>query len=310
MSGMNIIQNEPYGAPLDAHRTLWMGDLSTRWSAEFIAESFKTMGLNPTTIKMTTEKSTGKPSAYCFVEFKDTEDARKAMLKSNGKPIPGAEPPTRFNLSFANDPRAPSVEFNLYANNLDENVDDAELYQIFGKKYPSCRGAKVYRNSDGSSRCIGFIRFCDQKDQELALIEMNHIKIRGQDIQLKLAPLKQRLPRFQINQKSSYSGHRSGPPGRNPPHAIVNPIMSSGHYMQHPHPSVSMPSAPAPEVRPPSPPVLVPIDDPTPEEANNELVENGDVWFEELEESRWTSCIADSALSGAEFCRQLADSRW
>ena len=95
--------------------------------------------------------------------------------------------------------------------------------QIFGKKYPSCRGAKVYRNSDGSSRCIGFIRFCDQKDQELALIEMNHIKvailflffsslckqrhfqIRGQDIQLKLAPLKQRLPRFQINQKSNYS---------------------------------------------------------------------------------------------------------
>ena len=28
------------------------------------------------------------------------------------------------------------------------------------------------------------------------------------------------------------------------------------------------------------------IVDPTPEEANSELVENGDVWFEELEESR------------------------
>ena len=35
----------------------------------------------------------------------------------------------RFNLSFANDPRMPSVEFNLYANNLHEDVDDAELYQ-------------------------------------------------------------------------------------------------------------------------------------------------------------------------------------
>uniref|UniRef100_A0A0K0DB50 tRNA selenocysteine-associated protein 1 n=1 Tax=Angiostrongylus cantonensis TaxID=6313 RepID=A0A0K0DB50_ANGCA len=108
--------------------------------------------------------------AYCFVEFATTDEARDAMLRANGHKVPNSEPRSRFNLSFANDPRVPSIEFNLFVNNIHPDIDDAALYQVFGARYRSCRGAKVYRNRDGSSRCLGFIRFGDQTEQQMALV--------------------------------------------------------------------------------------------------------------------------------------------
>ncbi|KAJ1366755.1 hypothetical protein KIN20_027511 [Parelaphostrongylus tenuis] len=142
---------------LDSHRTLWMGDLLPQWDAQFISAAFKELGHTPSTVKMVTDKHTGVTCAYCFVEFGTSDEARDAMLRANGHRIPNSDSRCRFNLSFANDPRLPSIEFNLFVNNIHPDIDDAALYQVFGARYRSCRGAKVYRNRDGSSRCLGFI---------------------------------------------------------------------------------------------------------------------------------------------------------
>ena len=32
------------------------------------------------------------PAGYCFVEFNDEEEARRAMLRLNGKIVPGSDP--------------------------------------------------------------------------------------------------------------------------------------------------------------------------------------------------------------------------
>uniref|UniRef100_A0A914RPI0 tRNA selenocysteine-associated protein 1 n=1 Tax=Parascaris equorum TaxID=6256 RepID=A0A914RPI0_PAREQ len=74
-------------------------------------------------------------------------------------------------------------------------MDDAALFLIFGERYRSCRGAKVYRNSDGSSKGLGFVRFSDQTDQQRALLEMNKYRVDGKQLLLKLAQPKYRAPR-------------------------------------------------------------------------------------------------------------------
>ncbi|KAK6046792.1 hypothetical protein COOONC_15706 [Cooperia oncophora] len=204
------------------------------------------------------------------------------MLRANGHRIANSEPRSRFNLSFANDPRVPSIEFNLFANNIHPDLDDAALYQVFGARYRSCRGAKVYRNRDGTSRCLGFIRFGDQTEQQMALVEMNKTVVRGREIVLKLAAAKQRLPRHQIRDGMQ-------------PQIIADQSVATYNQMaayQQPQqqPQVAytytQPQPQAPVVAAPQPSELVYPYNPTAEEANAELIANGDAWWEELEESR------------------------
>ncbi|KHJ91381.1 hypothetical protein OESDEN_08757 [Oesophagostomum dentatum] len=288
---------------LDSHRTLWMGDLLPQWDAQFISNAFKELGHTPSTVKMVTDRQTGANCAYCFVEFASSDEARDAMLRANGHKIPNSEPRSRFNLSFANDPRVPSIEFNLFVNNIHPDLDDAALYQVFGARYRSCRGAKVYRNRDGSSRCLGFIRFGDQTEQQMALVEMNKTVVRGREIILKLAAAKQRLPRHQIREGMQ-------------PQLIADPSLVS--YGQVPY--QQMQQQPSPQMAyqyqqqqaayvPRSPELVYPYN-PTAEEANAELIANGDEWWEVLEESRWSACIVDPAWKERELCLRLNDNKW
>ncbi|KAK6756682.1 hypothetical protein RB195_014859 [Necator americanus] len=290
---------------LDSHRTLWMGDLLPQWDAQFISNAFKELGHTPSTVKMVTDRQTGANCAYCFVEFSSSDEARDAMLRANGHRIPNSVPRSRFNLSFANDPRVPSIEFNLFVNNIHPDLDDAALYQVFGARYRSCRGAKVYRNRDGSSRCLGFIRFGDQTEQQMALVEMNKTVVRGREIILKLAAAKQRLPRHQIREGMQ-------------PQLIADPSLASYNQMayqpiqqhqQHQQPQVAyqyQQQQPA-YVQPPQ--LILPYN-PTAEEANADLIANGDEWWEVLEESRWSACIVDPAWKERELCLRLNDNRW
>ncbi|VDK64570.1 unnamed protein product [Onchocerca ochengi] len=179
----------------DTDRTLWMGDLSPDWDQAFIADAFARMGEEVTNVKIVFDKQNGKQAGYCFIEFADRESARRAMLHINGKIIPKSRPCSAFNLSFANSPNAPYTEYNLFVNNVPQDMDDAALFLIFGERYESCRGAKVYRNTDGTSKGLGFVRFSDQTDQQRALLEMNKYRVDGKQLILKLAQPKYRAPR-------------------------------------------------------------------------------------------------------------------
>jgi RNA recognition motif-containing protein len=101
-----------------------------------------------------------------------------------------------FNLSFANSPNSPYTEYNVLVNNLADEVTDKELFevgqgartlghvmmQLFGNRYRSCRGAKVYRHYDGTSKNSGFVRFTDKSEQQAALIEMGRETLHGRTV--------------------------------------------------------------------------------------------------------------------------------
>ncbi|CAK5086529.1 unnamed protein product [Meloidogyne enterolobii] len=173
--------------------TIWMGDLSPDWDASYIREAFGQYGKDIVNVKMVTTDQGARKATYCFVEFSNEDSARDALLDVNGKPFPN-DPSgrARFNLAFANSPHQMSVEYNLFVNNLSPDVDDVSLFRLFGERYRSCRGAKVYRNEEGYSKEQGFVRFTSETDQQKALVEMNKQSFFGRELFLKLARPKTR----------------------------------------------------------------------------------------------------------------------
>lgn len=207
--------------------TIWMGDLDIEWDSNFIREAFGKHNAGIANVKMVTTDHGQKKATYCFVEFRDEESARAAILDVNGKAF--MNDPTgraRFNLAFANSPNHMSIEYNLFVNNLATDVDDVVLFRLFGERYRSCRGAKVYRHEDGSSKEQGFVRFTSQTDQQTALVEMNKQHFHGRELYLKLARPKTRGT-------GRYGGYSYGPRGGGGPPGSMMMGTSGGFHHQH-----------------------------------------------------------------------------
>ena len=81
-------------------QTLWMGDLEPEMDETFVATAFHLVNETVTAVRIIKNRLTGDPAGYCFVEFVDEEQAQRALLRLNGKPIPGnMHPPRRFKLN-------------------------------------------------------------------------------------------------------------------------------------------------------------------------------------------------------------------
>ncbi|CAH8642795.1 unnamed protein product [Schistosoma haematobium] len=149
-----------------------MGDLEPYMDEMFIKRAFETSGENIVSVKVIRNKATGQTLGYGFIEFANSTSARDAMLKLNGKLIPGA-PTRRFKLNHASYGKdsTSSNECSLFVGEITD-VDDLALFNAF-KKYPTCRSAKVVM-TNGKSRGYGFVRFLTESDMDKALIEMQN----------------------------------------------------------------------------------------------------------------------------------------
>ncbi|XP_013410625.1 tRNA selenocysteine 1-associated protein 1 isoform X2 [Lingula anatina] len=156
--------------------TLWMGDLEPYMDEIFITQAFIQMGEPVANVKLIKSKTTGLLAGYCFVEFHDVDTAHKAMLRLNGKIVPGSRPFRRFKLNHASYGKEHLAvpEYSLFVGDLTDDVDDLSLYQGFAKKYKSIRAAKVVLDGTGRSKGYGFVRFTDEEEQQRAITEMQH----------------------------------------------------------------------------------------------------------------------------------------
>uniref|UniRef100_A0A0K0E3V1 RNA-binding domain-containing protein n=1 Tax=Strongyloides stercoralis TaxID=6248 RepID=A0A0K0E3V1_STRER len=168
------------------NRTLWMGDISPYWTEDIVKEIFVKIGIKVENIKMMNDISNGKRNGYAFVKFFTPEIARNIMLELNGTPMPDIKPPVNFNFSFANSSSSNGYEYNILVSDLPPDFTDAELFKLFGSRYVGCRGAKILRNDDGTSKCMGFIRFSTEEEQTRAFIEFNQTKIGTYTMNLRL----------------------------------------------------------------------------------------------------------------------------
>uniref|UniRef100_A0A3P8VD82 tRNA selenocysteine 1-associated protein 1 n=1 Tax=Cynoglossus semilaevis TaxID=244447 RepID=A0A3P8VD82_CYNSE len=132
--------------------TLWMGNLESYMDEKFIIRAFSTMGEQVVSVRILRNKMTGGALGYCFVEMADEATAERCLRKINGKPLPGASPPTRFKLNRANFGKQDTSQlYSLFVGDLTPEVDDGMLYEFFYNRYPTCRGGKVVLDSMGNS---------------------------------------------------------------------------------------------------------------------------------------------------------------
>jgi len=164
---------------MSTDNSLWMGDIQPWMTEDFIFKSFNHYGINPTTIKLIYDRETHELKNFCFIYFKNIDEANKCILMLNGKSIPGTQ--IKFRLNWAN--YYSTFNKSIYVGNLSPDVDDISLYNLFKEKYSSVLHASVVTDK-GKSKGFGFILFRGEKDYERCLHEMNGINFHGNKIKV------------------------------------------------------------------------------------------------------------------------------
>ena len=165
---------------MSAENTLWMGDIEPSMNESIILDSFKYFNIIPTNVKLIKDKVKNINKTYCFVTFKNVQDANKALKNLNGNKLPTTN--IHFKLNWA-DYQTNSTK-TAYVGNLHTNIGDKELFQLFSQKYKSVHHANViYEN--GISKGYGFVTFKNEDDYARSLIEMNGYNFYGNQIKVR-----------------------------------------------------------------------------------------------------------------------------
>lgn len=130
------------------------------------------------------DKITNEHQQYGFVEFKSEEDADYAikimhMIKLFGKPI-------HVNKS-SQDKRTQEVGANLFVGNLNEDVDEKTLRDVFSS-FGIVLSTKIMRDPEtGESKGYGFVSYDNFESADHAINTMNGQYIGGKPVDVSYA---------------------------------------------------------------------------------------------------------------------------
>lgn len=150
---------------------LWIGGLEPYMDEAFLQTAVTMMGeQGVVSIKVMTNKFTGEPAGYGFINFDSDQTAIIAMHRMGGKIIPNSNPPVRFKLNHNSTRLAPGeIDTSIWVGDLTPEVDDFALYRYFTQRYATVRCAKVVLDESGFSKGYGFVRFGSEQEQQHAL---------------------------------------------------------------------------------------------------------------------------------------------
>jgi len=184
---------------------LWIGGLEPYMDEAFLQNAVNMMGESGVvSIKVMTNKFTGEPAGYGFINFDSDQTAIIAMHRMGGKIIPNSNPPVRFKLNHNSTRLAPGeIDTSIWVGDLTPEVDDFALYRYFTQRYGTVRCAKVVLDESGFSKGYGFVRFGNEQEQQHALGCMTG------EMGLGSKPIKVSM----ANQKNRENGGGVSPPG-------------------------------------------------------------------------------------------------
>ena len=165
---------------MNDENTLWMGDIEPWMNETLIINSFKYFNIFPINVKLIKDKKKNLNKTYCFVIFKNREDANNALMNLNGNKLPSTN--ICFKLNWA-DYQTTSTK-TAYVGNLNLNINDIELYKLFSAKYKSVHHANVI-TENGISKGYGFVTFKNEEDYLKSLKEMNGFNFHGNNIKVR-----------------------------------------------------------------------------------------------------------------------------
>lgn len=196
---------------------LWIGGLEPYMDEKFLTNAMMALGQEGVvSIKVMTNKFTGEPAGYGFINFESDHRAILTMHRLGGKVIPNSNPPVRFKLNHNSTRLLPGEpDTSIWVGDLTPEVDDYALYQFFSHRYQTVRCAKVVLDEAGFSKGCGFVRFGNEGDQQHSLANMTGEQgLGGKPIKVSMANQKNR----------AQMGGMGGPAG--------NPGMG-GHHKPH-----------------------------------------------------------------------------
>ena len=191
-----------------AERTLWLGELETWMTEDWLRQLFMSVG-EQVTVKSIRDKTTGLPANYCFLEFGSSQGASKSLAALNGTVVPGTNKALRMNWSAGGGPGMPGSrsmggtasgvggggegEFSMFVGDLAYDVTDAVLLQLFQSRYNSVRSARIVTDANtGANKGYGFVKFSDESDQRRAMMEMQGVMCGNRPIRVSQATPKHR----------------------------------------------------------------------------------------------------------------------
>jgi hypothetical protein len=153
---------------------LWIGGLEPYMNEDFLSAAMMQLGQDGVvSIKVMTNKFTGEPAGYGFINFDSDQRAILTMHRLGGKVIPNSNPPVRFKLNHNSTRLQPGEpDTSIWVGDLTAEVDDYSLYQFFSQRYQTVRCAKVVLDDSGFSKGYGFVRFGSESEQQHALANM------------------------------------------------------------------------------------------------------------------------------------------
>jgi len=196
---------------------LWIGGLESYMNELFLQNAMNMMGeTGVVSIKVMTNKFTGEPSGYGFINFDSDQTAIIAMHRLGGKIIPHSNPPVRFKLNHNSTRLQPGeADTSIWVGDLTPEVDDFELYKFFAQRYESIRCAKVVLDESGLSKGYGFVRYGSEVEQQHALGSMTgEMGLGNKPIKVSMANQKTRAETRGVSPPSSgiWGGVSAWPP--------------------------------------------------------------------------------------------------
>ncbi|KAL2504257.1 Polyadenylate-binding protein 8 [Abeliophyllum distichum] len=135
-------------------------------------DTFSSFG-NILSCKIATDPN-GQSKGYGFVQFDIEESAQNAIDKLNGMLINDKQVYVGpFLRKQERESSLSNTKFNnVYVKNLAESTTDDDLKKTFGE-YGAITSAVVMRDSDGKSKCFGFVNFENADDAAQAVEALN-----------------------------------------------------------------------------------------------------------------------------------------
>ena len=131
-------------------------------------------------IKICRDKATNYSYGFGFVDYKNPEDAQKAIDELNGKQVMNK----KIKVALARPSGATIKGSNIYIKNIPKHYSDEKVQEVFSE-YGTIIQTRVLRDSrTGESKTVGFILYDKKYEAEKAIDKMNGKTLPGGDTPL------------------------------------------------------------------------------------------------------------------------------
>ena len=181
--------------------------------------------------KVVRDKVTSNSFGFGFVDYKNGNDAQRAVISLNGLQVQNKQ----IKVALAKSDLENELHANLYIRNLPKDMKDSQLEVLF-KDYGKIMQSRVLIDlGTGESKGVGFVMYSSKSEADKAIQAMSFVKLPGCDIPLVVKYAddnsKKIKPNHQASGVSVYQGDLIG--GNHGSRGQTAPIRNQSSNMMH-----------------------------------------------------------------------------